>query len=314
MTAHPVPADVARELEADLDKYPDERGEILLEAAYSWQHAGEHGRAIELLNEAIAIGGEDGQHARTALADVLFDLDRTEEARAQLDMLRADRPGVSTCVLAGELLEEREEYQDALTWFNMAVCRLDETELATLTEPGGWLSYAATVVRGRRRVREALGIPTDKLDESVPEVPALPGTAPFMNPDEIASALEERVPAEVQVLYWPRSEVPLAHERWPQLVESGDADEFIRNREAANRELSDSGLARIVMVPLTVARLTEFAARTGGDPADSETRRACMAEILSDGGQISWPPSRNAPCWCGSATKYKKCCGRPNNT
>jgi len=22
-----------------------------------------------------------------------------------------------------------------------------------------------------------------------------------------------------------------------------------------------------------------------------------------------WPPGRNDPCWCGSGTKYKKCCG-----
>jgi uncharacterized protein YchJ len=26
---------------------------------------------------------------------------------------------------------------------------------------------------------------------------------------------------------------------------------------------------------------------------------------------IAWPPPRNAACWCGSGSKYKKCCGRP---
>ncbi|MEV6140612.1 SEC-C metal-binding domain-containing protein [Nocardia sp. NPDC051990] len=24
---------------------------------------------------------------------------------------------------------------------------------------------------------------------------------------------------------------------------------------------------------------------------------------------MDWPPPRNAPCWCGSGRKYKKCCG-----
>jgi uncharacterized protein YchJ len=24
---------------------------------------------------------------------------------------------------------------------------------------------------------------------------------------------------------------------------------------------------------------------------------------------VAWPPERNTPCWCGSGTKYKKCCG-----
>jgi uncharacterized protein YecA (UPF0149 family) len=26
---------------------------------------------------------------------------------------------------------------------------------------------------------------------------------------------------------------------------------------------------------------------------------------------VIWPPPRNKPCWCGSGTKYKKCCGGP---
>jgi hypothetical protein len=30
-----------------------------------------------------------------------------------------------------------------------------------------------------------------------------------------------------------------------------------------------------------------------------------MEKILEEGGAISWPPTRNAACWCGSDTKYK---------
>nr|WP_280248750.1 SEC-C metal-binding domain-containing protein [Nocardia abscessus] len=65
------------------------------------------------------------------------------------------------------------------------------------------------------------------------------------------------------------------------------------------------------MVPLTVAKLLDYTTRTGGDPTDSDTRLACINEIIAEGHAISWPPPRNAPCWCGSTTKYKKCCGRP---
>ncbi|GAA0578894.1 hypothetical protein GCM10010172_74700 [Paractinoplanes ferrugineus] len=28
----------------------------------------------------------------------------------------------------------------------------------------------------------------------------------------------------------------------------------------------------------------------------------------ASGARISWPPERNAACWCGSGLKYKKCC------
>ncbi|GAA3199838.1 SEC-C domain-containing protein [Actinocorallia longicatena] len=36
------------------------------------------------------------------------------------------------------------------------------------------------------------------------------------------------------------------------------------------------------------------------------------ARIVSpEGHHVPWPPERNGTCWCGSGTKYKKCCGRP---
>lgn len=299
-------ADIAAELEAELEHYPDERGQILIEAAQSWHRAGDHDRAVALLTQAIALGGEDGGNARVDLAQVLFDLDRVEQAQAQLDELRHQRPSSPAPYhLAAELLEDRGEYQQALTWFNMAVARLTEQEMADRDTEFGFLSYANNVVAGRRRVRHALGMPPDELDESVK---ALSEQA-----KDLARALTPPAPPrEVRVLFWPRNEIPRAHEAWPQLVEHAEADTVIADREAANRELSEAGIVRITMVPLTTAKLLEFTARTGGDPADEDTRLACMNEIVEEGGAISWPPARNAPCWCGSAIKYKKCCGRPH--
>jgi tetratricopeptide (TPR) repeat protein len=299
-------ADIAAELEAELEHYPDERGQILIEAAQSWHQAGDHDRAVALLTQAIALGGEDGGNARVDLAQVLFDLDRVEQAQAQLDELRHQRPSSPAPYhLAAELLEDRGEYQQALTWFNMAVARLTEQEMADRDTEFGFLSYANNVVAGRRRVRHALGMPPDELDESVK---ALSEQA-----KDLARALTPPAPPrEVRVLFWPRNEIPRAHEAWPQLVEHAEADTVIADREAANRELSEAGIVRITMVPLTTAKLLEFTARTGGDPADEDTRLACMNEIVEEGGAISWPPARNAPCWCGSAIKYKKCCGRPH--
>jgi thioredoxin-like negative regulator of GroEL len=84
--------EIARELEAQADDFPDERDEILVGAAESWQRPGDHWQAIGLLTDVIAAGGEDGGNARVTLADVLFDLDQADEARAQLDALRRERP------------------------------------------------------------------------------------------------------------------------------------------------------------------------------------------------------------------------------
>ncbi|MEP6526286.1 MAG: hypothetical protein ABJA86_03905 [Nocardioidaceae bacterium] len=82
-------SELARELEAQLDEYADERGQILTEAAEYWHRAGEDQRAIELLSEAITMAGEDGGNARVAYADILFDLDRVDEVGPS--SLRFDR-------------------------------------------------------------------------------------------------------------------------------------------------------------------------------------------------------------------------------
>jgi tetratricopeptide (TPR) repeat protein len=298
-------AELAARIEADLDEFPDERGEILLEAAEQWHRAGQHDRAIARLEDVVALGGEDGEHAQVALADMLFDLGQVEQAHAQLDTLRQSRPSsAGPCHLVGELLEEYGEFEQALTWFNMAISRLTEEEMAARSQV---LSYAGNIVAGRRRVREALGLPSDELDISARErAEAAKEWANSLTP-------QQQAPSETRVLFWPRAEIPRAHEMWPEVVALADPDAVIAQREAANRELAESGTGRISMVPLTVARLVEFAARTGGDPADEDTRLACMAEIVDEGGAISWPPERNVPCWCGSGKKYKKCCGRPAN-
>lgn len=295
-------AELARAFESDLEEYPDERGEILTEAAGAWRRAGNHDRAIELLTEAVSLGGQDGGVARVELADLLFELGRDDEARAQLDALRKNRPNSAMPFhLAAELMEERGAYKEALTWFNFAVARLGSQELEAAHNR---MSYAGCVVAGRRGVRRELGLPPDQLDE----VSDAQEHDPFVS-DELAHDLAASTRAAFQVLFWPRAEALKAHERWPELVQHTDVDGATRERELANRELVGIGGGHVVMVPLTVAGLAEFASRTGTDPADKATRHAYMMEVVAEGGAISWPPQRNAPCWCGSGAKYKKCCG-----
>ena len=150
-------ADEARLLEEELDDDPDERGEILLEAAAAWRRAGNHDRSAELLTEAIALGEEHGSYAKIALADLLFELGRENEARAQLDSLRTDRPeSPEPFHRAAVLMAERHELDQALAWFDLTITLLDTDELAE--------SY---VTVGRRQVRRELGLAPDELDESV---------------------------------------------------------------------------------------------------------------------------------------------------
>jgi tetratricopeptide (TPR) repeat protein len=149
-------ADEARRLEEELEDYPDDRDEVLLEAAKAWQRAGNHTRAIALLTEAAELG-EDTGFARVSLAESLFAVDRADEARAQLDALRKSWPD-SPEVLhdAALLMEKRGAPEEALTWYDLGVARLDSDERTD--------SYLTV---GRRRVRRALGLPEDDLDASV---------------------------------------------------------------------------------------------------------------------------------------------------
>jgi transposase InsO family protein len=75
------------------------------------------------------------------------------------------------------------------------------------------------------------------------------------------------------------------------------------------RELSDNGVPSIRVVPASVADLCEFADRAGLSPTDDETRTS-YAQTVPQEQAIVWPPPRNSVCWCGSGTKYKKCCGQ----
>ncbi|CRK60064.1 hypothetical protein [Alloactinosynnema sp. L-07] len=162
----------AKQLEAQIAREPDRRGELLVEAGEHWHRAGATNRAIELLMEAAALGGDDAGYARVTMADVFFDLEWLPEAHAQLEALCRELPSApGPFELAGELMEERGELQWALRMFEMALARLDEEEMELLHEPSDGLCYAHMLISARRRVRRAIGLPADDLDRSIPERP-----------------------------------------------------------------------------------------------------------------------------------------------
>ncbi|MFD6393597.1 hypothetical protein [Nocardia sp. NPDC060259] len=54
-----------------------------------------------------------------------------------------------------------------MTWFNIATSRLSDDEMAERDTELGFLCYANHIIAGRRRVRRALELPPDDLDDSV---------------------------------------------------------------------------------------------------------------------------------------------------
>ncbi|CNG62476.1 SEC-C motif domain-containing protein [Mycobacterium tuberculosis] len=106
-------------------------------------------------------------------------------------------------------------------------------------------------------------------------------------------------------------------ERISLLTESGRTDpasyfrDVERGRRASGDEVGASGLR---VLPTPVDDLLEYAEAHDRDPKDQQTRADHLMDRIREGARtLAWPRERNAPCWCGSGRKYKKCCGSPTN-
>ena len=305
-------AQEAAELERDAEEYPDERGEILLEASTAWRRAGDDKRADQLLESLVEAGGEDAAYARVELASNALDKEDNAAAAAWLDRLAKD-PALHDghCQLAAELLVSHGDLPGALRWYDRFVSRLPDEQLAALDGPDGWLAFAAIPLRARRQLREQLGFPPDAVDERVPEHPGdTPGAleAALARLDKATHSMSPRQD-RTQVLVFLKTERDRAARTWPD--DYVDDPDYFLHVERRRRADAENGVVEAVLVPATVDELIAFAERDGGVPTEEQTRLRYLATVPEE-RHIRWPPARNDRCWCGSGVKYKKCCGRPN--
>jgi tetratricopeptide (TPR) repeat protein len=284
---------------------PDERSDMLLEAAEQWTLADECERALRIYDDlAETAPEENAQWAAAGKAEVLTRLGRHEEADAEIARLRRSHVHEGPAAVIAEFLENHGRLEEALTWFNIA-CRdvlADEDEAII---EGTLLDRIE--LQGRARVRAALGLAPDALDELAAEE--------LSEPDE---PLPQGPPPSNVGSFFVRSDVKhafaegLVHVDDP---EDDDVDSYFRRVEKgwrASAEHIDAAVLRIL--PMTVEDLLKYGAEHGCDPKDQQTRADHLLDRIREGAPaLSWPPERNDPCWCGSGRKYKKCCGSPSN-
>ncbi|WP_067793690.1 SEC-C domain-containing protein [Actinomadura formosensis] len=295
----------AEEYERDAVAYPDERGEILLEAAAQWAIAGDPERALRIYEDLIATDpGEDADYAAVERISLLFDLGRTDEADAALAGLDRARLPSGPAALIAEGLEALGRLEEALTWFNIA-CR--DLLAGDAEEPADLLLFTRPELQGRQRVRRALGLPSDPVDLSVDEgEDRLTDTL-----DQVASSGRPYAGS-----FFVRSDIARAFAEGlvhaaPDTDESTYYSDVERGWRASAEEI---GAAKFRVLPTTVDDLLRYADEQGRDPGDEQTRADHLRDRLDENAPaLDWPPERNAPCWCGSARKYKKCCGSPAN-
>lgn len=91
-----------------------------------------------------------------------------------------------------------------------------------------------------------------------------------------------------------------------------DHADYRRETEQQLQAMAQRTGAEVWVVPLDVSGLLAYAQQAGKDPIDRQTRLAYTGWLYKTGRNgVGWPPQRNGACWCGSGTKYKKCCGSP---
>jgi tetratricopeptide (TPR) repeat protein len=296
---------MAKQLEQDAEAYPDERTEILIEAAAAWKRAGEPDRAIALLTEIVALGGEDGCFAQADLADLYLAAGDLDRMNATLDVLARDPDlDVSQCELVADMLAEHGDLKAAARWYNRAVARMSAEIIEALGEPRTHSNaFEKDLVRRRREVRRQLGLEPDVLDELADDPPSgAPGISGVPGPGPAAGT---------HFLMFQRGELPEARRRWPSVFDEAPDDYYARG-ERVYQDYRNGGLTTIRLVPATASGLAAYAAETG-ESAEDGALRARFAAAADPATTIAWPPERNAACWCGSDRKYKKCCGRPGS-
>ena len=268
------------------------------DAGYALALAGEiaesrakHDAALRYVDRALeAYGKRDDSRvgaARGLRARILFRVGREDEAVAELEPLRPllTQYGDAAAYVSAALAVGG-RHQVAEEWLTEAV----KTALAgrdgepASADDAGLLFF---LLQQRHRVRHVLGLPHDTHDNLAERL-----ETKLANTSAQAAA----TPAD-DLLFFPRAEFDQVIAEWPALAEvyGGDWDEHRARLERELVRLAGAGRTGLTLLRGSAAGLK-------GQEGD----RAAYAKQLT--GEVPWPPERNAPCWCGSGSKYKKCC------
>jgi hypothetical protein len=302
---------------ADLPPGQPGRAAWLSHAGECWELADELVEAKRCYEEALADGGPAWLDVRASLAAVLLDLDDDARADMLLQELRRDlAKGSATGSVrgpvheyVGERLEMHGRLDDALRWFTAGVVAVDRPDAGEDAK-----ADSVGCLNGRFRVRRALGLPHDRYDE-MKEAHRRRAEADFdafsdLDGDDDADLGGDPAQMSLAVLYWPPAEFARLLERWPAMAQDY-GDQHADHRALLEQRLHElaASHSRVSVAAATVDEYLAFAERDGEDPAHGATRAGFAAHLGFVGRTVAWPPGRNAPCWCGSGTKYKKCCG-----
>jgi hypothetical protein len=330
----PTPAEYADEaarLEREAQEHPDDAEFTLIPAAEAWMMAGEHERALGVLDRILADTAVP-HLIRAMRLDPLWHVEGEAAARAAAAELRSEKPDDHEAWFeASRAFGRHGDQHAALEWLNAGITHFlgpsPEVDVDVLADAGPDLYQ---FFDERRAIRQALGLEDDAWDDATADLAKLPLVGPegeglldlgapgsaFSGPDFDEEHDFEETPSgavKLGFLHWPEDQLAELARRWPETAE-GYGEDYAEHRrivERRLRETSTQGSVALAVATANVEELVAYAEEHGSDPTDGEMRSYYAAEKTRRGEATPWPPERNAPCWCGSERKYKKCCGNP---
>lgn len=303
-----------------------EEGRALVDAGWLTAREGLGEEALGLFHRAAELGGEFRRDAHVGIVDQLYALRRAVEAEAAQRALWAEleaRPGGVADLRVfddiTEALSDAGEHRLALEWCQAGLDYAAEV-VDRAGEAGEVERYRRGLLISRGFLREELGLELDEddaalraeADASVAAVRELIERKLDVLSLDLPVAGE---PFDGIVLRWVREDFGSIRSRWPEETAhyGDDYAAYAMRVQREARGYARAGAGRVYLVSGTLADYEVFARREGRDPALQPTRRDYGEWVaISRPREVPlWPPARNAPCWCDSGRKYKKCCGEP---
>lgn len=133
-------------------------GDILVAAGDLLSRAEDLVDALDLYRRAAELGTSEGPDANAYAVDVLFQLDRAQEARSLSESIRRGRPDRTDTYLAmATVWESQGDLTQSLAWANRGIALAEEVQ--------GPPADLGLLCLSRWRVRQALGLDPDEYDD-----------------------------------------------------------------------------------------------------------------------------------------------------
>ena len=291
---------------AALEVGVEPRAECLRSAVWWLRQRGDLDQALHCAEQAVADGGTTWVDARGDVISVLLAMDdaRADEVIRELrrDLVNDPDPGILIQLVAEGLREHGRE-REALRWYSIGVADIDPGDIE---DDAFGLTLLLT---DRWHLRRELGLRRDHYDLAA---------------ERVQSAMDEERRTEsgdigldpdsdsmlMTMLWWPEREFEALVTTWPDLAEGygGSASGHRAQTEEHLRAHADDG-AGLAIGAGVLEEFIAFAQSRDLDPRTGRARAQYAAELGRTGRATAWPPAGNDLCWCGSGTKYERCCG-----